>query len=227
MTLFFLTINLEGMPLGRVLLVLLIATLLGGLMSLIYILAHRKTVYDKTFSTTLFLLPLVVSIIIMLVADNIARAFSLAGVFTLVRFRTPISDSRDITYILAVVSIGIACALGYIGYAVMITLFMGFVFYIVGRANRVKGNDNQAKLRIIIPENLNYANVFDDIFKSYVISHQLQRVKTTDFGTMFELTYLIKLKNKVDQKAFIDDLRVRNGNLSITLISDYASMIGD
>ncbi len=227
MTLFFLTINLEGMPLGRVLLVLLIATVLGSLMSLIYVLAHRKAVYDKTFSTTLLLLPLVVSIIIMLVADNIARAFSLAGVFTLVRFRTPISDSRDITYILASVSIGIACALGYVAYAIMITVFMGIIFYAVGRINQVKGPDNQAKLRIIIPENLNYANVFDDVFSRYVASYQLQRVKTTDFGTMFELTYLIKLKNNVDQKAFIDDLRVRNGNLSITLISDYASLVSD
>jgi hypothetical protein len=226
-TLLFLTINLEGMPLGNVLIVMVLATVLGGLMSLAYVLAHKKTVYDKTFTTTLFLLPVVVTVIIMLVADNIARAFSLAGVFTLVRFRTPITDSRDITYILAAVSIGIATALGYAAYAVMITVFMGIVFYVIFRANIERQNDNQAKLRIIIPENLNYSDVFNDIFKSYVASYQLQRVKTTDFGTMFELTYIIKMKSNIDQKAFIDELRVRNGNLSITLISDYASMISE
>jgi len=84
-----------------------------------------------------------------------------------------------------------------------------------------------AKLKIIIPENLNYANVFDDVFSKYVESSHLSKVKTTDFGTMFELTYLIKLKANIDQKQMIDELRVRNGNLSITLTTDYVSLISE
>jgi uncharacterized membrane protein YhiD involved in acid resistance len=163
----------------------------------------------------------------MLVSNNLARAFSLAGVFTLVRFRTAIADSRDITYILSSVGIGLAAALGYIDYAMLITGFIATILLLLHAFNLDKDKNNHAKLRIVIPENLNYSNVFDEVFKVYVHSHQLQKVKTTDFGTMFELTYLIKLKNNVDQKAFLDELRVRNGNLSITLTSDYVSLTSD
>ncbi len=227
MTTFFTTINMTELTLVNILLVLTTATVLGGVLSFVFVFTHKKTVYDHAFSVTLLLLPLVISIIIMLVSNNLARAFSLAGVFTLVRFRTAIADSRDITYILSSVGIGLAAALGYIDYAMLITGFIATILLLLHAFNLDKDKNNHAKLRIVIPENLNYSNVFDEVFKVYVHSHQLQKVKTTDFGTMFELTYLIKLKNNVDQKAFLDELRVRNGNLSITLTSDYVSLTSD
>lgn len=224
---FFTAIDLSDMTLGKVLIILLLSTVLGGIISLIYTFTHRKTVYDHAFNTTLLLLPLVVSIIIMLVSNNIARAFSLAGVFTLVRFRTAISDTRDIAYILSSVGIGLAMALGMITYALIITGFIGAVLIIINFLKLDVQRKTHAKLKIIIPENLNYANVFDDVFHKYVESHQLSKVKTTDFGTMFELTYLIKIKANIDQKAFLDELRIRNGNLSITLTTDYISIISE
>jgi lysylphosphatidylglycerol synthetase-like protein (DUF2156 family) len=224
---FFTTIDLTDMTVGKVILILLISTLLGGVISLIYAFTHRKTVYDHAFNTTLLLLPLVVSIIIMLVSNNIARAFSLAGVFTLVRFRSAITDTRDITYILSAVGVGLAMSLGMITYALMITAFIAIVLILINVFKLDIQRKTHAKLKIIIPENLNYAHVFDDVFHKYVESSQLSRVKTTDFGTMFELTYLIKLKANIDQKAMIDELRVRNGNLSITLTTDYISIISE
>ncbi|PKK98607.1 MAG: DUF4956 domain-containing protein [Tenericutes bacterium HGW-Tenericutes-2] len=227
MTTFFTTIDMTELTLVNILLVLITATVLGGVLSFVFVFTHKKTVYDHAFSVTLLLMPLVISIIIMLVSNNLARAFSLAGVFTLVRFRTAIADSRDITYILSSVGIGLAAALGYIDYAMLITGFIAVILLLLHAFNLDKDKNNHAKLRIVIPENLNYSNVFDEVFKVYVHSHQLQKVKTTDFGTMFELTYLIKLKNNVDQKAFLDELRVRNGNLSITLTSDYVSLTSD
>jgi len=227
MTTFFTTIDMTELTLINILIVLITATILGGVLSFVFVFTHKKTVYDHAFSVTLLLMPLVISIIIMLVSNNLARAFSLAGVFTLVRFRTAIADSRDITYILSSVGIGLASALGYINYAMLITGFIAVILLLLHTFNLDKDKNNHAKLRIVIPENLNYSNVFDDVFKVYVHSHQLQKVKTTDFGTMFELTYLIKLKNNVDQKAFLDELRVRNGNLSITLTSDYVSLTSE
>jgi hypothetical protein len=224
---FFQTIDLTDLTVGKVLLILGVSTLLGGVVSLIYAFTHRKTVYDHAFNTTLLLLPLVVSIIIMLVSNNIARAFSLAGVFTLVRFRSAISDTRDITYILSAVGVGLAMSLGMITYALMITGFIAAVLVVINLLKLDVQRKTHAKLKIIIPENLNYANVFDDVFSKYVESSHLSKVKTTDFGTMFELTYLIKLKANIDQKQMIDELRVRNGNLSITLTTDYVSLISE
>lgn len=223
----FTTIDLTDMTFSKVLIILLISTALGAVVSLLYAFTHRKTVYDHAFNTTLLLLPLIVSVIIMLVSNNIARAFSLAGVFTLVRFRTAISDTRDIAYILMAVGIGLALSLGMITYALLITAFISIVLVAVNLMKFDVQRKTHAKLKIIIPENLNYANVFDDVFVKYVESNHLTRVKTTDFGTMFELTYLIKLKVNIDQKAMIDELRVRNGNLSITLTTDYISIISE
>lgn len=223
----FITIDIQPLTLTGILLVLTTSTILGGLISLVYVLTHRKTVYDQSFSMTLFLMPVVISVIVLLISDNLARAFSLAGVFTLVRFRTAIADSRDITYILSTVGIALASAMGLIGIAIIIALFISILLFGLHFLRLDKDSTTHAKLKIIIPENLNYANAFDDVFKKYVMSYKLQKVKTTDFGTMFELTYLVKSKPDIDQKAFLDELRVRNGNLSITLTSDYVSVVSD
>lgn len=224
---YFTTIDLTDMTFAKVAIILLVSTLLGAIVSLLYAFTHRKTVYDHAFNTTLLLLPLIVSIIIMLVSNNIARAFSLAGVFTLVRFRSAIADTRDIAYILSSVGIGLAMSLGMITYALMITAFIAVVLVILHILKLDEQRKTHAKLKIIIPENLNYTHVFDDIFEKYAVSSQLSRVKTTDFGTMFELTYLVKLKLNIDQKSMIDELRVRNGNLSITLTTDYVSLVSE
>ncbi|AUD64258.1 DUF4956 domain-containing protein [Tenericutes bacterium MZ-XQ] len=223
----FITIDIQPLTLTGILLVLTTSTILGGLISLVYVLTHRKTVYDQSFSMTLFLMPVVISVIVLLISDNLARAFSLAGVFTLVRFRTAIADSRDITYILSTVGIALASAMGLIGIAIIITIFISVLLFGLHFLRLDKDSTSHSKLKIIIPENLNYANAFDDVFKKYVMSYKLQKVKTTDFGTMFELTYLIKSKPDINQKAFLDELRVRNGNLSITLTSDYVSVVSD
>jgi len=227
MTLFFISINVNPLSFIPLLAVLATSTILGGFLSLVYVYTHKKTVYDQSFSFTLLLLPLVISIIVLLISDNLARAFSLAGVFTLVRFRTAIADSRDITYILSTVGIALSSAMGLIGIAIIITAFISAVLILLHHLKFDKESTAHARLRIVIPESLNYTHAFDDVFKKFVISYQLQKVKTTDFGTMFELTYLIKVRPSIDQKAFLDDLRIRNGNLSITLTSDYVSLVSE
>ncbi len=227
MTTSFFIIDMDVLTLTHIIYVLLTSTVLGAVLSSVFVFTHKKTVYDHSFSITLFMLPLVISIIIMLVSNNLARAFSLAGVFALVRFRTALADSRDIAYILSAVGIGLASALGYLGYGLVITAFISIILFILYFFKIDKDRSNHAKLKIIIPENLNYANAFDDIFKEHLMSHQLQKVKTTDFGTLFELTFIIKMKINIDQKKFLDQLRVRNGNLSITLTSDYVSLTSD
>jgi hypothetical protein len=227
MTQFFISVSVNPLTITSLIAVLVTSTILGAILSLVYVFTHRRSVFDHSFSMTLFLLPLVISVIVLLISDNLARAFSLAGVFSLVRFRTAIADSRDITYIMSTVGIALASAMGLIGFAIIITAFMSIILIIMHYFKLDKESTTHAKLRIIIPESLNYSHAFDDVFKKYVISFQLQKVKTTDFGTMFELSYLIKVKPDIDQKAFLDQLRIRNGNLSITMTSDYVSLVSE
>ncbi len=217
----FLRLPMTEVTYTTVFIILTVTTFLGALLSLTLAYVRRREGYDRSFVVTLLLLPLIISIIIMLVSDNIARAFSLAGVFTLVRFRTTISDTKDITFVFSTVAIGLATGMGYIGYAFVITAFIIALLLIIHVLKLDEIKDNHAKLKIVVPESLNYVGAFDDALSSFCTYSKLKKVKTTDFGTTFELTYLINLKPGVNQKLFIDDLRVINGNLNIILTQEY------
>lgn len=221
------SIDTETLSLVKVLLVLSVTTILGGVLGSVLAFVRRKEGYDRSFFVTLVLLPLIIAIIIMLVSNNIARAFSLAGVFTLVRFRTTISDTRDITFVFSTVAIGLAMGMGYITYAVVITLFIMAILLLISFLRLDEIKDNNAKLKIIIPESLNYIGAFDDVFNTYTAYNRLRKVKTTDFGTTFELTYIINMKKNINQKLFLDDLRVINGNLNIILTQEFTNRVVD
>lgn len=210
----------------KILMILALAAVLGTVLSLVYQFTHRKMPYDRSFAVILILLPTVISFIIFLVsdADSIPMAFSLAGVFTLVRFRTVISEPKDITYILTTVGIGLALALGLVSYAVLLTVVVSIILIVIYLIKFSREYMVYHRLNISIPENLNYVDVFDDIFENYLKTYKLQRVKTADFGSVFQLTYLVILKDDTQQKEFIDALRVKNGNLMISMTNDYASM---
>lgn len=218
-------INTDQLTLFNVFLIMLITTLLGALLGGVLAFIRRKEGYDRSFFVTIVLLPLIISIIILLVSNNIARAFSLAGVFTLVRFRTAVSDTRDITFVFSTVAIGLSMGMGYVSYAIMITLFINAVLLVIYLFKLDEVKDNNAKLKIIIPESLNYIGAFDKVFETYTAYAKLRKVKTTDFGTTFELTYIINLKKDSNQKDFLDDLRVINGNLNIILTQEFAERV--
>ena len=186
-------------------------------LALTYIFTHRKESYSPSFTTTLILLPTVVSIIIVLVSNNIARAFSLAGIFALTRFRSEQQDTKDIAYVFTTIAIGLSTGLGYIAYGVLITLILCLLLIILDVSKFSMLGNKSKTLKIIIPEDLNFDNLFDDIFEKYCRSYQLNKSRTTDFGTLFELTYTIVFKKNISEKAFIDEIRTRNSNLNVIL----------
>lgn len=214
-------LNTEILTVQTFLIILIVTTILGGLLGGLLAFLRRKEGYDRSFFITIVLMPLIISIIILLVSNSIARAFSLAGVFTLVKFRTTISDTKDIAYVFSTVAIGLAMGMGYVTFAVIITLFIMAILALITLLKLDEIKDNHAKLKIVIPENLNYIGAFDEVFGTYLQFYKLKKVRTTDFGSTFELTYLINMKKSINQKAFIDDLRVINNNLNIVLNQEY------
>ncbi len=207
----------EALTLPFFLKVVLSALVLGFIISIGYLIIHRKKGWQQSFLVTLIMLPAIISVIIMLVGNNAARALSLAGAFSLIRFRSAPGDPKDIAYVFFTLAVGLACGMGYIGYAVLFTFVMVAVMYIVELFNYAAPKRSEMALRITIPENLNYQGLFDDLLGIYTGKWLLKRVKTTDFGSLFELQYHISLKKDIDQKAFIDALRQRNSNLPVQL----------
>lgn len=201
-----------------VLIVLGSALLLGFLISIVYILTHKHEGYVPSFAVTLVMLPIIIAVIIILIGDNVARAFSLAGAFTIIRFRSAPADPKDITYIFFTLAVGLALGLGYIGYAVLFTIVLCLVTVFLAVFKFAVPKNEHMILKITIPENLNYMGLFDDIFSEYTSSYRLKKVKTTDFGALLETVYFIELKKDCDQKEMIDKIRSRNGNLNVVLL---------
>ena len=165
----------------------------------------------------LLMLPAVVSVVILLVGSNVARAFSMAGAFALVRFRSAPGSAKDISIVFFTMAAGLACGLGYVTFAAAFTAVMLLLLILISAFGFADRNEGRKQLKIVIPESLNYNSVFDDLFDKYTSENRLNKVKTTNMGTMYELTYEIRLKNDDAEKDFIDELRVRNGNLNISV----------
>ena len=210
-------LNIIDLTVERAIIVTLVSLALGIFLSLIYIFTHRKNGYMPSMPTTLIVLPVVVSTVIMLVGTNYASAFALAGVFTLVRFRSEPGDPKDISYIFASVSAGLCAGMGFVLYSVIICLLLGAILMVIYFTKYGEVKKTDLKLKILIPEDLNYEETFNDIFTKYNVKASLDKVKTADFGTIYELVYRLSVPNDFKQKEFLDDLRTRNGNLNILL----------
>lgn len=196
---------------------ILVALALGMVISLIYIFSDRTKRVSANFALTLVILPAIVSVIMMLIGSNVARAISLGGVFTLIRFRSVPGDSKDIVSIFYAMTVGLATGLGYPIFATTVTLIIGVVYFVLVVSGYGRSRELRKVLKVLVPENLNFNGAFDDLFDEFTKYNSLVRVKTTNLGSLYELTYNIAFKNGIDQKKFLDELRCRNGNLNITI----------
>lgn len=195
-------------------LVCTLASLLLGLgTAFIYM---RRSTYSKSFVVTLALLPAMVQLVIMLVNGNIGAGVAVAGAFSLVRFRSVPGSAKEIGCIFFAMAIGLATGMGHLFFALLFFLVIGAALLLLNTTRFGENHSGDSILRIVIPESLDYEGLFDDLFETYTNGAELIRVKTTNMGSLYELTYQIRLKTPVARKAFLDELRCRNGNLTIS-----------
>lgn len=206
------TISLVG-----VVLTMLMAFICGGLISFTYRKTSEKGKYSQNFGLTMIMLPAVVAIIIMLIGSDVARAFSLAGAFSIIRFRSAPGEPKDIAYVLFAMAAGLATGVGAYGYAGIFTLLLCVVMYILYKTKFQTHQNTCKMLTITIPEDLDFEHALNDIFAKYTTGYELKRIKTASLGSLYQLYYEVELLPDVSTKAFIDDLRCRNGNLNIQL----------
>ena len=188
------------------------ALALGLLTALVF---TFRSYHTGSLTISLALLPPVVTVVIMLVNGNVGAGLAVAGTFALVRFRSVPGTAREITGLFLSVSLGLACGMGYVGLAALFFVIMGATVLILGRLRFGEGSPSCRQLKITIPENLDYEGLFDDLFEKYTLSHELVRVKTTNMGTLYELCYEVCLKDTGISKAILDEIRCRNGNLTV------------
>lgn len=208
---------LDNITIGQFAICIGSALIIGFLISILYIFCHRKEGYSQSYVLTVIMLPTIVSLILLLI-NTTAGALSVAGAFTLVRFRSVPGDPKDIAYIFFAMASGVACGIGYVGFGFVFFIVLGIVMFVLSEVNFGGNKISHMTLKITIPENLDYQGVFEPVLGKYTKFHKLRRVKTTNFGTLFELIYSVDVHDDIDQKKFIDEIRALNGNMTVNLV---------
>ena len=189
------------------------ALVFGLLIAVVYMV---DTHFTKNFVITLALLPALVQIVILIVNGNLGASVAVLGTFGLVRFRSVPGTSKEIASVFFSMAVGLACGMGQLIFAGMVTVLISFVMVLLTKSHFGEKRGEWRHLKIVIPENLDYSDIFDDIFAAYTKTVSLDKVKTINLGSMYELDYHIVLKDRNREKDMIDEIRCRNGNLAIT-----------
>ncbi len=176
-----------------------------------------KNDYSKNIVFTLVVLPIIVQNVIMLVNGSIGAGLAVMGVFSLVRFRSAQGNAREISSVFLAMSVGVATAMGMIAVAGFMTVAVGLIVVIMATLRFGEKNNVCRVLKILLPEDLDFEGIFDDIFDAYTTKCEQVKCKTTNMGSLYELSYEIVFKKGISEKAFIDTIRCRNGNLTVTI----------
>ena len=192
------------------------AFLLGLVIAFTYM---YNTRYTKSFVVTLALLPAIICVIIIMVNGSVGTGIAVAGAFSLVRFRSVPGTAKEICALFLAMASGLVAGTGYLGIAAMFTAVMCLAFIILNKLDlgSKKNSDKYKSFRIMVPEDLDYTGVFENVFEEYTSSYELVQVRKTNMGSMFRLTYDVVLRDPSKEKELIDKIRCRNGNLEINV----------
>ncbi len=195
----------------------IIYAIFAGLLGLIISITYMKTStkVSKNFARTLITLPILVCVVLLVVNGNFGTSIAVLGAFSLVRFRSLQGSSKDISFIFFSMTIGIVCAVGELYLATILTVIICLIHVALHMFKYGANSPEDKDLRVTIPENLDYSDIFNDLFERYTTEWKQIAVRTTNMGSMYEINYRIKLKNDVNEKAFLDEIRMRNGNLTV------------
>lgn len=185
-----------------------VSLVLGVCTALVVIYRSKST---QSFALTLAVLPVVVQMVIMLVNGNIGAGVAVAGTFSLVRFRSAPGTAKEIIGIFLAMAIG----MGYVALAALFFVIVAAFLLLLTTFDFCKGDEANRILRITIPENLDYEDLFADLLEKYAKTHSLDKVKTTNMGMLYALSYTLTLKTPNVPKEFLDEIRCRNGNLNV------------
>lgn len=179
---------------------------------------HMKTSQTtKGFLVTLATLPLLVMAVMIMINGNLGTSIAILGAFSLIRFRSIQGKAKDLLSVFFAMMVGLACGMGHVLFAVVITIISVIAIAFFTYTHFLEPNKKQRVLKIMVPEDLDYEEVFDEIFAKYTSRVDLVQMKTMNMGSLYKLTYDITMKNGVKEKEFLDEIRIKNCNLKVLL----------
>ena len=194
----------------------MICTLCSLVFGIIIALAYKiQDRASKNFLVSLTIMPVIVQIVIMLVNGNLGAGVAIMGAFSLIRYRSAPGSAKEIAAVFLSMAIGIATGMGYVVFGGIMMVIICGALILFSKTNLLGKGGSEKQLKVTIPENLDYSGIFDDIFEKYTSSNSLEKVKTVNLGSMYELVYRITEKDEKQEKQMLDEIRCRNGNLTV------------
>lgn len=206
----------DEVTIGKSVLAMVMALVLSLIITKVYQWTFSGERYSQAFVHTIIMMSVIVSVVMNVISGNSGVAFGLFAIFSLIRFRSAVTNAKDIAYIFFGLCIGMTCGLFKFDLAIILTVFGSIIFFLLYYFNYGKGKDVQI-LKVTVPENLNHENLLDNVFNEFTESHELRQVETTNLGTMILYTYAIRGKNDMKDKDLLDRIRERNANLKVSL----------
>ncbi len=202
---------------------ILLSFLLTAFLWWIYKKTHKWTSYTQSYVQTLVIMWITVCIIMLIVWSNIARAFSLVWALSIIRFRNAMKETRDIWFMFAAMAIWMATWTKFYVLAIIFTLILSLIIYIMNKFNWFSREANSQILKIQVQNNLNFDHLFDNVFVKFTDVSELISIDSVRWWALTELVYTISLKNNNKKQEFLSEIKKLNDNLNVTLITWYNS----
>lgn len=211
-------LNFQQVTLAGLIIILTLSTFLCMIIAIVYRFCFRGASYSQSFQQTIILMGIIVSVIMLIIGSNIARAFSLVGALSIIRFRTAIKDPMDVGYLFFSMAVGMACGTQFYGIAIVTTFFISAVILFLTRVNFGSRQFPDYFLEIQFLTGSDPSALMSDCLKKFAVSSTCNRVETIMGGALLETSYTLQLKSGVSEKDFLDTLRKINGNNKVRLI---------
>lgn len=208
----------------EVLVALTLTLFLSLVIAYFYRETHRGLSYSVSFVHTMVLMAITVSIIMLIIGSNVARAFALVGALSIIRFRNAVKESRDVAFIFMTMAVGMATGTGFYLAAVVFTLFACAAIYAMHRFDVGGATASEVLLKLHLPENLDYHTIFNEVFYRHLTDQSLVSVETIRGGTLLELVYSVEFRKGASEVSFLDELRAINGNQKVALLTGQESV---
>ncbi|MDO9084654.1 MAG: DUF4956 domain-containing protein [Anaerolineaceae bacterium] len=204
-----------------VVIVMILSFVLSAFIGWVYKKTHRGTSYTQSYVFTLVINGMVVALVMMIVGSNIARAFSLVGALSIIRFRNAVKETRDVGFIFFTMAIGMAVGTKFYFLAIVAAVVISLMILLMTRFNWFAREMASQILRVQVPNGVFFDQLFDSPFLKYTTSSELISVDSIHSGMLTELTYSIGMKKSNQIQEFLTEIKNLNGNNKVTLIAGY------
>lgn len=208
-----------GLNTTEVILNLLSAFLLSLLIAIVYKNTHRGLSYSQTFVMTLILSGIVIAGVMMIIGNNLARAFGAFGAFSLIRFRTAIKDAKDMGFIFLVLAVGMAIGTGNYVIALALAIISLAVIFILTKVNFGSIRKFDYVLSFHYDTRASNENAYKSVFDKYLKSNNVLYMKAREAGHILTMSFNIKLISEHDSSAFVSELERVSGVSDVSLIA--------